>query len=442
MKIRSEMLFNIFFILEEMKADVKVIDRKIFNSHSEMLTKAQGLKALASTVMCEVKNRNQRFIQRLQQQKLKMDRHLFSIEMYENRFEQLANRPVELLFFLKKITVPKTDAISNCTLFSPIEEINIEDLKRSMTEILVIEIGKRQITYERLLKIMSSPVLYTSIPLTAASGVFHISCLASDRVWISDWYSNNIILTNITGDTLYRLTDSVPNTFDTFSHGVHTVNTLGELIYIDNSYNIIKLQQTTDNIKKSRLIKKMKKWKPFCVFSSPSNGDLLVGMYNTETDKGKVTRYNDKGQLIQTMQYANTGMELYSGPSYITENNNGDIVVSDVGAVVVTNREGRYRFSYRGPRAQKRLTPRGICIDALSHILVCDEYTSSVQIIDKDGNFQSPSILTLQLDIIAPYSLSYDEKSHLLWIGSLIHNRVSVSKYIKSHTFLTGSCNS
>uniref|UniRef100_K1QSB8 Uncharacterized protein n=1 Tax=Magallana gigas TaxID=29159 RepID=K1QSB8_MAGGI len=57
-------------------------------------------------------------------------------------------------------------------------------------------------------------------------------------------------------------------------------------------------------------------------------------------------------------------------PNYITENNNGDIAVSDYDAVVVTEREGRHRFSYTGHPAESVLRPRGICTDALSHILV------------------------------------------------------------------------
>ncbi|XP_062566310.1 uncharacterized protein LOC134228649, partial [Saccostrea cucullata] len=425
-RIRSETLLNIFFILEEMKADVKLIDRKILSSHSEMLTRAQGLKNQTATVMYEVKIRKESFIRRLPQQKLKMVRCLVIIEEYEYRFEQLTSRPVELLFFLKKTPVPKTDAICNCTLLSTIEEINMEDLKMSLSEIPVKETKKRQLTKRRLSKIMSSPVYNKTVTVPAASGVYHISCLTSGRVWISDWKSNNIILTNITGAMLFHLTDSVQNSFANLSYGVHTVNVSGELIYIDSKFNIRKL--SAENIEMPVLIEEIKPWKPYCVFSSPLNGDLLVGILNTQTYKGKVTRYSNQGKLKQTIPCSNNSTELYRGPSYITENKNGDIAVSDVGAVVVTDREGRYRFSYRGHPTQKRLTPRGICTDALSHILICDEYTSLVHMIDKDGNFLSHSILTQQLDIIAPYCLSYDEKSHFLWIGSLKHNRVSVYK--------------
>ncbi|XP_062601118.1 protein wech-like [Saccostrea cucullata] len=106
-------------------------------------------------------------------------------------------------------------------------------------------------------------------------------------------------------------------------------------------------------------------------------------------------------------------------PMYITENRNGDVIVSDFWryAVVVTDCEGRYRFSYRGDTSESRLNPRGICTDALSHILVCDEDTHSVHMIDKDGYFLL-RILTQKQGIYKPAGLCYDEKAHLLLVGS------------------------
>lgn len=71
------------------------------------------------------------------------------------------------------------------------------------------------------------------------------------------------------------------------------------------------------------------KWRPHCVHWSPSTGDLLVGMYRDDLMKGKVARYNQAGQLTQTIQHYDPEQMLYWEPIYITENNNGDVVVSD-----------------------------------------------------------------------------------------------------------------
>ncbi|XP_065929026.1 tripartite motif-containing protein 3-like [Magallana gigas] len=178
-------------------------------------------------------------------------------------------------------------------------------------------------------------------------------------------------------------------------------------------------------------------WRPQCVYWSPSTGDLLVGMYYIYTEIGKVTRYNQSGQLTQTIEL-DTGRGLYSDPIYITENNNGDAVVSDFGSgtVVVTERGGRHRFSYTGHPSGSGLGPWGICTDALSHILVCDEWTKTVQMLDKDGQFLS-HLLTESQEMGRPWGLSYDVSTHHLWVGSRDNNKLCVYRYITRQDALT-----
>eukprot|EP00105_Crassostrea_gigas_P034486 XP_019918634.1 PREDICTED: RING finger protein nhl-1-like [Crassostrea gigas] len=181
-------------------------------------------------------------------------------------------------------------------------------------------------------------------------------------------------------------------------------------------------------------------WKPRCVYWSPSTGDLLVAMCNNDTKTGKVTRYNQSGQLTQTIQNDNTDLGLYNLPHYITENNNGDVVVSDSfypsGAVVVTERGGRHRFSYTGHPSGSVLRPWGICSDALSHILVCDGKTKTVQMLDSDGQFLS-HLLIRPSGIFSPRSLSYDVNTHRLWVGSEDNNTVVIYRYITRQDALT-----
>ncbi|XP_061186399.1 uncharacterized protein LOC133194459 [Saccostrea echinata] len=226
---------------------------------------------------------------------------------------------------------------------------------------------------------MYRAVLRKSVKVRGVSEGRHISRVSPDWVWISDW--NNLILTNTAGDELHCLSDIGSY------HGVHTVNNEGDLFYIDSGHNINQL--STDNTVRNIFIKYTAPWRPLCVYSSPSTGDLLVGMRNTDTRTGKVNRYNNKGLQIQTINNNIIGQGLYSLPIYITENHNGDVIVSNWDCVVVTDREGRFRFSYTGPPLGPGLWPRGLSTDALSHILVCDHRTDSVQIIDKDGQFLS-----------------------------------------------------
>lgn len=90
------------------------------------------------------------------------------------------------------------------------------------------------------------------------------------------------------------------------------------------------------------------------------------------------------------------------------------------------------RFSYTGPSSRSRLEPRGICTDPLSNILVCDNVSESVHVIDKEGQFQSFLRLNTnpkkeELDIVG---LSYNVHSQQLWIGSQ-DSKICVLRYFK-----------
>ncbi|XP_062579378.1 uncharacterized protein LOC134241230 isoform X2 [Saccostrea cucullata] len=263
-------------------------------------------------------------------------------------------------------------------------------------------------------------VLQKSLTVSGVSQCRHISRVSSDWVWISD-YEGNLILTNTTGDTL----DSVTGLYQYGGYGLHTVTRDGAVIYVDSDGNIIKL--STDKVQ-TTVIPYKSPWRPLCVYSSPSTGDLLVGMSDVLT--GQVNRYNNTGKHIQTIQHDNTGLGLYNDPRYIIENRNGDVIVSDIDrGVVVTDSTGRHRFTYTGHPSGSQLLPRGICTDALSHILVCDRTTHTVHIIDQDGLYLT-QIDTEQHGIYKPWSLSYDCDTQLLWVGSWTNNTVNIYRLI------------
>jgi hypothetical protein len=276
--------------------------------------------------------------------------------------------------------------------------------------------------YEKL-----KPVLHTSICMRGVNDVLHISFTTLDRVWVSDF--NNITLTNQTGLTLHRVNDI--GKWYWRKGCLHTVNIFGELIYIDCCDNVKKL--SLDNTIVFTLLEGTLLRTPRCVFCSPTTGDLLVGVYNTDTGTANVSRYSSTGEHVMTIN------ALYNDPYSITENANGDVIVSDavLRAVVVTDHGGRYRFSYTGPPSGSSLWPRGICTDALLHILVCDWNTHTVQMIDKDGSFLC-LLLTQEDGINRPRSLVYDDKTHLLWVGSLDTNTISAYRYLHRRYSFTG----
>lgn len=192
------------------------------------------------------------------------------------------------------------------------------------------------------------------------------------------------------------------------------------------------METTTTFLKISHLSRKAR-----CVYWSPSTGDLLIGTYIRELDIGHVMRYNKSGRLIQITQLHNRELEVCGQPNFITENTNGDIVVSNctnftTGAVVAKDRSGKHRFYYTGTKSEFR--PRGICTDALSHILVYDDATRSINVLHRDGK-----LLTriLEDSEIVQCSLSYNSNTHQLWVG-LENNELYAFRYIDRTNVLTG----
>nr|XP_034310410.1 uncharacterized protein LOC105324563 isoform X1 [Crassostrea gigas]XP_034310411.1 uncharacterized protein LOC105324563 isoform X1 [Crassostrea gigas]XP_034310412.1 uncharacterized protein LOC105324563 isoform X1 [Crassostrea gigas]XP_034310413.1 uncharacterized protein LOC105324563 isoform X1 [Crassostrea gigas]XP_034310414.1 uncharacterized protein LOC105324563 isoform X1 [Crassostrea gigas]XP_034310415.1 uncharacterized protein LOC105324563 isoform X1 [Crassostrea gigas]XP_034310416.1 un len=434
--IRSEALFYRPVLLPRIKTDFKTCHTEFSLYQSEMLTKAQTLNYLIDYIqndfMCNVFCYFD-FKHRCLKQKKEMIRHIVSLQRYEHIYEQRrVIRPLQFLSSIKT-ALPQIHPSLHTSQLSMTESLNEEDVMELLSAIQITERGNRRIGNQCLLKLTSVPEFHQSLTVTGVSRCLHISCVTSDRVWVSD-DRNNLILTDTTGVTLHCVEDLCSDLYGT---GLHTVNSESELIYIDRNYNIKKLSKdmktTTIFIERTDCT-----WEPRCVYWSPTTGDLLVGMRYSyiHTVTGKVTRYNQSGQLTQTIQYDNTGRVLYSKPIYITENNNGDVVVSDHWCLVVTERGGRYHIYYQGPPLGSRLDHGGICTDALSNILVCDRRTETVQMLDKDGQFLS-YLLTESQEMGRPWSLSYDVNTHRLWVGSRDNNKVCVYRYITRQDAVT-----
>nr|XP_022304587.1 LOW QUALITY PROTEIN: uncharacterized protein LOC111111742 [Crassostrea virginica] len=307
----------------------------------------------------------------------------------------------------------------------------MEGLIKLLSEIQITARGNRQAGNDLLLSLMSSPVIKLSCTVTGVHKCEHITCGILDQAWISDRY-NLFLADKATGYNVTRVEDLSCYSWG----GIHTVNNELELFYINKNFNANKLSKNT-NTAKTFIRNTDSTWRARCLYFSPSTGDLLVGMYSHDTITGKVVRYTNNGQLTQTTPNKNTSHTLYRDPTYITENINGNVVVSDYycRAVVVTSSEGTHRFSYTGPPSGPELDPRGVCTDALSHILVCDYNTATVQMLNRDGQFLCNILVFQSLSLTIPWSLSYDTHTHRLVVvtGS---KTVYVYRYIERHTSL------
>lgn len=314
--IRSDALFYRPVLLSESVADIKTCKTNFSLYQTEMVTNAQRLKNLLYKGISHVNCKHNCL-----KQKIEMNRHIVTLQVYVNVYEQSAFNPLQFFSFIKTACLLQIHPTLHASQFSMTASVNKEDVMESLSGIQITERGNRRLRNECLLKLISPPKFDHSLTLTGFDCCDHISCVRSDRVWVSD-SKNNLIFINNKGDILHRVNDICSR------NGLHTVNSETELIYIDRNCNINKLSKdmktTTPFIQKTD-----SKWRPHCVHWSPSTGDLLVGMYRDDLMKGKVARYNQAGQLTQTIQHYDPEQRLYWEPIYITENNNGDVVVSD-----------------------------------------------------------------------------------------------------------------
>nr|XP_022294178.1 uncharacterized protein LOC111104488 [Crassostrea virginica]XP_022294179.1 uncharacterized protein LOC111104488 [Crassostrea virginica]XP_022294180.1 uncharacterized protein LOC111104488 [Crassostrea virginica]XP_022294181.1 uncharacterized protein LOC111104488 [Crassostrea virginica] len=405
--LRGEAIYYRSVLLEGLRYDRKTGHKAVtIRGQSKAEMRGQGLKNLIDEVLAG--DLEDRCII----QKTRMTRHMTKILRYYHRFKQLSEtmetRPIKFLRIMTQKHSPRKDDMKQI----------INMLVNLMKEIRLVPSGiPRRAGVEDLLTLLSSPVVQKSLSEIDIKFCGHISCVTPDRVWVSDG-ETLILIDTATGTQLHSVEHSLYS-------GLHTVNCEGELIYIDNEYNIIKL--CNDMKTTTTLIKYTDKtWGPRCVYCSSPSGDLLVGMYrydeDTDTDTGKVMRYDNTGKHKQTISHNdNTSHDMYEDPWFITENNNGDVVVSDFfRAVVVTSVEGVHRFSYTGPPSGSELFfPWGICTDVMSHILVSDVNTETVQMLDRDGQFLS-YVLTRQTPGMdyRPCGLSYNVNTHAVWVGS------------------------
>ena len=107
------------------------------------------------------------------------------------------------------------------------------------------------------------------------------------------------------------------------------------------------------------------------------NGYFIVFRYNNSLHK-----YNIHGKQIWEKK-------LPFPPQYISTDHKNRILVSntDGGCVTVYNEDGVEMFSFPAATDQRKLAPRGLCVDDEDNILVADVDSKSVLLYDPRGQF-------------------------------------------------------
>nr|XP_022323129.1 protein wech-like [Crassostrea virginica] len=125
-------------------------------------------------------------------------------------------------------------------------------------------------------------------------------------------------------------------------------------------------------------------WEPYGITGSASV-DLLVCL--RKGDQSKVVRYSSTGTVLQEIQYDSQCQPLYQYAWYITENVNGDIIVTGFKKriVIVVDRLGIFRYTYSG--RNNDLNASSVATDSVGHVYVTDCKGDKIHMLDRDGRF-------------------------------------------------------
>lgn len=240
--------------------------------------------------------------------------------------------------------------------------------------------------------------------------IVNISRATRDRLWVSD--PLKIIEFDVTGHALRKLDIG-------YRRGCgFAVTTNGDLLFLRDGH--VHILTPSGNILNSCIYVSQNS----CIYPSRLNGDILVG------DSNEVRRYNDTKQLVQIINGNEVGIYLFESLFEITENKNGDIIVSDMKkkALVVVDKNGRHRFNYIGRHNGSKFSPGGICTDIRGNILVCNMHDhDGVHLVDQAGQFLT-CLLGVLHSSFAPTVLCVDDQ-HNLHVGH--------GKQIVSYKYLT-----
>ena len=254
--------------------------------------------------------------------------------------------------------------------------------------------------------------------------VLGIACVWGTEAWI---YGQNKHIKRI--DIHGTVRDTVTAKCLSCPSGI-SVTRGGELIYSDyfsGTVNIVR------DGKSETLIIAPQGWTPWRLCCTMSR-DILVHVYKGigPQSKHKIIRYQRQNikQEINKDGQGNRILKDGGNPLFMSENNNGDVCVSDLNAdtVIVLDNTGNVRFRYNGTQArrEKSFAPRDIVTDALSQIIVADINNNCVHILDQNGQFL---ICVDDCGLKKPRGLSADSEGRL-WVGC-DKGKIIVIKYLE-----------
>ncbi|XP_022304276.2 uncharacterized protein LOC111111534 isoform X3 [Crassostrea virginica] len=349
---------------------------------------------------------------------------LSDINNYLSNLNKVANLPKN-----PDITMPHIEAKMNHE-----KELNLEmgNFKATLTQSSEYSHSTDApcLTPKTAVLLMDEVKVISTIP-TNFDNLCGISCVGEAEGWVFGEHDNNISRIDMQGSV-----NDIVSTGPRYGPKAISVSNEGKLLYSisEEKLGSVKLVRTGWS---EQLIIAPPWWTPEQLCCTRS-GDILLNEklwhWNWSGNIPKdirIVRYHNK-EKSQEINKDRNGVSIFmKGPRslYMSENNNGDICVSDSNdrSVVVVNQTGRVRFRYDGvPARRKRpFDPRDIVTDAYNQIILTDYSNNCLHILDQNGQFLK---CVEGCGLENPKGLSLDRKGRL-WVGTKSKS-IKIIKYM------------
>ncbi|XP_048773735.2 tripartite motif-containing protein 2-like [Ostrea edulis] len=387
----------------------------IFNELGSLMKSIkENLLAALTSHQSKIKNQIPNMTKTLQQNKeILKSNNVSVVTNYKSKLQEYRNMPTDID---NKLPSLKTNAVQGKVL-----SLELGEYKACLTQTSLSSLTE-EVSYSYLQKLLEQAKSITTIP-TGLNPLYHVACVGVDEAWVCG-KDKTIRRVDIHGSVW----DTVTTTCKTWPNDI-TVTRQGYLVYSDHhnrTVNIVRHNGT------ETLITTPQGWIPGQLYCTKS-GDILVSMFTTDGSQRKIVHYQGLA-VKQEIDRNEDGEPIYKGGEYslcVVENNNGDIVASDLNAdtVVVVDRSGIVRFGYDGTpaRRKKSFNPAHIVTDSMSQIIVTDLNNDCLHILDQNGQFLR-CVDNCGLD--NPQGLSVDSEGRL-WVGSHDSGEVKVIQYME-----------
>lgn len=251
----------------------------------------------------------------------------------------------------------------------------------------------------------------TTLSLTNNDAAYCIRTLPNGHAWVG------------TGAQSVRLVNSKGDVFNEVFLDFYPYNLaiLGNALLLSNG-------QTIKSIQDGEMTEFYNAAPFYCQGISRTRKNEILACL-AKRNEGKILRLDASGKILQKIQFDANGHHLYRSPTKVSESPfNGDICVADSAenSVIVVDKEGNLRFTYRGLKGDT-FSPFYVTHDSFGNILIGDNSHFRIHLVDQDGVFLQ-YILTVEDGLYSPWGLDVDENQSL-WVGTL-SSKIWIVEYI------------